>query len=313
MRQKGDAYEDIVEFIYRVLLRDYRYLTIERNVFVQTRLGPVEIDIYCRGEIAGHPISIAISCKDQKRKVDAPILRDFYQGLLETRASKGIIVSKSGFTAGAIKRAHEYAIDLRRASKITEATVADFAAVPIRIIQHTVTAIAPTFRAGPSSPKSIDIDNFLCGKTTEELLATGLMKSALKDLRQMEFMGVSKNFEAHGFNRELNVGEVLGIDPLWVRDTNGSKHIIKEAVLYLALDTKEHLKSLSSLEGAYLLEHHDANEVKIVVPASSVRNILSDSPAQAPTFALSPVAEIEAIFYDRSKYTRTMVELVRGA
>ena len=48
---------------------------------------------------------IAIECKDHKEKIDVQELESFITKLISIRASKGIMVSTSGFTGGALKLA----------------------------------------------------------------------------------------------------------------------------------------------------------------------------------------------------------------
>ena len=60
-----------------------------------------KIDVLTRHSDGVHQYRTAISCKNWNKKVGIPIVREFAQIVNEARFSKGVIVSKMGFTAPA--------------------------------------------------------------------------------------------------------------------------------------------------------------------------------------------------------------------
>lgn len=65
-----------------------------------------QVDVWVNTKIGGHfPISILVSCKHKKRKVDITQMGTFLDEVRSTSASTGVIYSSSGFSANALKKA----------------------------------------------------------------------------------------------------------------------------------------------------------------------------------------------------------------
>lgn len=66
-----------------------------------------QVDVWINAMFGNHiPISILISCKNHKRKLDITHIESFHAEVRSTAASTGIIYSSSGFTAPALKKAN---------------------------------------------------------------------------------------------------------------------------------------------------------------------------------------------------------------
>ena len=80
---------------------------IKSNVFLQGKLSGIkrEIDILIETQILGHSILIAIECKNWKTKLDVSHVGTFIDKLKDVGISKGVMVSKLGYSKGAHQRA----------------------------------------------------------------------------------------------------------------------------------------------------------------------------------------------------------------
>jgi hypothetical protein len=106
---KGRLVEEIVEKMHG-----------SSNVRVQRRmfLKPVgggrkrEIDVLLTSSIAGTPVSIAIECKNEAKKIGSPEIDTFVGKLQDVGipSNFGIYVSVNGYTGGAIERARKAGI-----------------------------------------------------------------------------------------------------------------------------------------------------------------------------------------------------------
>lgn len=64
-----------------------------------------QVDVWINAKLGGHfPLSILVSCKNHKRKLNVTHIESFAEEVLSTRASTGIIYSSSGFTRPAIAK-----------------------------------------------------------------------------------------------------------------------------------------------------------------------------------------------------------------
>ena len=97
-------YEELVKDIYQAL-GQANDVTIEcwgSSCKVEGPRGTFhQIDVLTRHSAGLHQYRTAISCKNWNKKVGIPIVREFVQIVDDARLSKGIIVSKMGFTAPA--------------------------------------------------------------------------------------------------------------------------------------------------------------------------------------------------------------------
>ena len=104
--------DDILWRDYEVLVKDiYQALGQARGVTIECWgssckvEGPPgtfhQIDVLTRHSDGLHQYRTAISCKNWNKKVGIPIVREFAQIVNDARLSKGIIVSKMGFTTPA--------------------------------------------------------------------------------------------------------------------------------------------------------------------------------------------------------------------
>ena len=97
-------YEELVKDIYQALGRA-NGVTIEcwgSSCKVEGPPGVFhQIDVLTRHGDGLHQYRTAISCKNWKSKVGLSIVRDFAQIVQDARLSKGVIVSKMGFTGPA--------------------------------------------------------------------------------------------------------------------------------------------------------------------------------------------------------------------
>src|SRR5215213_8551501 len=106
--RKGALVEVIVG-----MLHDLPGVKVERNV----RLPPVhgdssrsrEIDVLLTSYVAGYPVRIAVSCKNERAKVKPGAIGEFIDELDDVGIplQHGIFVCVNGYTSGALDRAKE--------------------------------------------------------------------------------------------------------------------------------------------------------------------------------------------------------------
>ena len=70
-----------------------------------------QVDVWINATFGNHiPISVLVSCKNMKRKLDITHIESFNAEVHSTAASTGVIYSSSGFTAPALKKATSYGL-----------------------------------------------------------------------------------------------------------------------------------------------------------------------------------------------------------
>lgn len=104
-RAKGDIVEEIAASMHQM-----PGITVERNVFLPAKDGSErerEIDVLLSSQVAGHPVRIAIECKNQKKPIGVGDISEFVGKLLDVGipSQHGIYISKSRYRSGAILHA----------------------------------------------------------------------------------------------------------------------------------------------------------------------------------------------------------------
>jgi hypothetical protein len=109
-RAKGDVVEEIAASMYQM-----PGVTVERNVFLPANDGSGrkrEIDVLLSSQVAGHPVRIAIECKNQKKPIGPGDISEFVGKLLDVDIPphQGIYISKSRYSSGASSQARSAGI-----------------------------------------------------------------------------------------------------------------------------------------------------------------------------------------------------------
>lgn len=107
---KWKQFEDLVAEIQRELTPEAK---VQTNLKRQGRRSQSlrQIDILIEMKIGQFDVSIVIDCKDYKKPVDIKEVEAFIPMIEDLSATKGAIISGSGFTQGAIQRARDAGVD----------------------------------------------------------------------------------------------------------------------------------------------------------------------------------------------------------
>ncbi|MEO3723468.1 restriction endonuclease [Pseudomonas syringae] len=111
-RNDGKAYEAMVFWVYTALCKDERLTSVERDVKVEGPDGLRQIDVLVKHEHAGVAYTTIIECRDYAGKLNVTHLDAFASKLVDVKASKGILVSRKGFSKTAVQKAGRLGIGL---------------------------------------------------------------------------------------------------------------------------------------------------------------------------------------------------------
>lgn len=140
-RKDGKEYESMVLWVYKSLCRDERLSSVEHDVRVAGPDGERQIDVLVRHVHAGIEYITAIECRDYSGKLSVKHVDEFASKIIDIKASKGVIVSRKGFSKTAIQKARRIGISLCSIDS-ADTTLKDMV-VEIPII---VKVIEPTIR-----------------------------------------------------------------------------------------------------------------------------------------------------------------------
>lgn len=136
MKVRGKKFERLIFEIESKLRKDGK-VNKEYDVRIRTENnGLRQVDVLITHEMNGLIFKTAIECKEYKRAVGLKDIDSFIFALKDIKASSGILVAKSGFTAECKKRAKEYNIALYNLSEIPHSPKEDGTESAINIFYY---------------------------------------------------------------------------------------------------------------------------------------------------------------------------------
>jgi hypothetical protein len=108
----GKDYEEMVLFVYRVLCGDSSFRDVRHNVKLDGPDGERQIDVLVIHDYANVRYTTIIECKDYRGKLNVTHVDAFASKLVDVKASKGILVSRNGFSKTACQKAKRLGIEL---------------------------------------------------------------------------------------------------------------------------------------------------------------------------------------------------------
>lgn len=136
-KKKGEEFEDFVFAIEKSLSKgQYK---VERDIHLNdANKSRRQIDVLITSELGRFKFQTAIECKDWKTKVDIPVIEGFISKLTSCSIEKGVVVSKLGFTPGAIEIAKKY-FNIELYSFVDQSQYFSQKQMEIKIIQENLT------------------------------------------------------------------------------------------------------------------------------------------------------------------------------
>ncbi|HEL4831692.1 restriction endonuclease [Stenotrophomonas sp. C4297] len=108
----GKAYESMVHFVYSSLCKDEKLTSVAMNVLLAGPDGDRQIDVLVKHTHAGIQYVTAIECRDYAAKLTVSHVDAFASVVTDIKASRGVLVSRKGFSKTAIQKANRLGIGL---------------------------------------------------------------------------------------------------------------------------------------------------------------------------------------------------------
>lgn len=107
MPKRSNAFQKLIFLVNQQLAKHGH--VVESPLLTDTVTGELrEVDVLIETSIAGYEIKLAIECIDRKRKADTPWIEGILQKHKNLPTDKLILVSRSGFSVAALKKAEFY-------------------------------------------------------------------------------------------------------------------------------------------------------------------------------------------------------------
>ncbi len=250
----GQEFELLTTSIFEKLSDNDLYQNVEHNVKLESIDGDLrQIDILITANVAGMELKTIVECKDYKSKISVGKIDALHSVMMDVRANKAVMVSKSGFSIGAIKKAKRLGISLYTAHEALSKDWEIDIEIPVIIEELIPVGIKPSMEA-----------SFRKGDSFH--------KDALFKVNDLDLI---EQFKVQWFKDEirpftLKNGEYYTVDlpdiapPYFIRDKFGSKIFLHDFKFTYQLETKSFFGYLNEQRDTQLLKNITDDQMNIL-------------------------------------------------
>jgi hypothetical protein len=133
---KWKRFEKIIHAMHQQLASAGAIVTADDRVTGCESKVLRQLDVTIRANVAGYSLFIVIECRDESRPIDVNGIGEFATKLHDVQANKGIIISTSGFTEGAVTMARARGITTRTYIDTESTDWRQDVAISVLVIRH---------------------------------------------------------------------------------------------------------------------------------------------------------------------------------
>lgn len=260
MVNSGKNFERLTEEIYNKLIRDRRFEKVERNVRIKGPDGDRQIDILLTASTMGLEIRTIVECRDHLRKVDVEYLDSVESKMRDVKANKAVIVSRAGFTSGALSKARRLNITLCTAHEASNPNWGIDVEVPV--VVHELAPISIQFDA---DFKEITTSDFTFYKDRFLINDLDIYSLIQEKWNNGQLGKLSINPIQEVFLSEIS-------PPFYIKDKNGDKIYFKEVKILLESKVTTYLGNLKEVGNTQLLKNITENTMTFFIDQAPIRN-----------------------------------------
>jgi hypothetical protein len=132
----GEKFEQLITEIFEALTRNNEFESISKNVQLPGPDGDREIDVLITGKVGPFSVNTIVECKDYKNKVNVMVVDALHSKMADVKANKAVLVTRNGFSRGAILKAKRLGISLCTANQASDETWKFEPQMPLLITEH---------------------------------------------------------------------------------------------------------------------------------------------------------------------------------
>jgi hypothetical protein len=133
---KWKRFEKIIHAMHQQLAPAEAIVTPDDKVMGCESQVLRQLDVTIRANVASYSLFIVIECRDESRPIDVNGIGEFATKLHDVKANKGILISTSGFTEGAVTMARARGITTRTYVDTENADWRADVAITVLVIRH---------------------------------------------------------------------------------------------------------------------------------------------------------------------------------
>lgn len=256
-RQKATDYEKVTAKIYEILSPGCR---VVQNDMIHGRESGMDrqIDVSIRSQIAGHDVLVIVQCKDFKSKVNVVRVGEFLSVIRDVGASKGVMVTSTGFTKGARTYAKSNGIDLCHIHDAETRNWSRVIEIPV-VIEKVTPTLSFNFKFTTDGNSPLNDDSPF----------------------KISDIDVLKHFSEKWNNGKIDLSVNksvfdLGVEAFFFRDANGKKIDIKELQINVSLEKSAFWCYFSQLPHSKAVENTSTGQMNLIISEKDFENVSSN-------------------------------------
>lgn len=256
--ESGKALESLAAEVFSILCARPGLDEVVKDVLLDGADRPRQIDVAVRTRLGPVESLTVIECKDHRRKVDVTTVDAWHSVMADVGANKGVIVTRSGFSGTARKKAKRLGISLLVADHLSnlKSEVAEVA-VHVRELRQT----AMNFRAPIYLEGGTTIDKRAFLSINDRDLIAMMRDSLLSDPDTYERIGGQHIWVPTDLTK-----------PYFIRDIDGNPLTFDEMEVTYTLTEQRYFGYLSDVDSVIYLHDVTSDDRTILVSEDILAN-----------------------------------------
>lgn len=242
----GKALEQLLVVIQEYLKDSPDTIVVPNAIFLDHSGIKREIDVFVQTKVHSGNIGIAFECKDYKKKVDVAVVEAFNSKCNDIQEiHKGIIVSSNGFTAGAQNKAQFYGIDLFQLGAVPLQEI--FNPFDLFYAQCWV-EMALEYRVvleDDDTSSHFTGNGVYSVEYDKEVDMISYLAKTLRIYMPSLIPSIHNRLHAKGITVDNVPLSIRPLDKLYIKDTIGNKHNIKELLVTIRVTLNTQLQDIA--------------------------------------------------------------------
>lgn len=251
---RGKEFELLTKSIFEKLSENSKFESVEHNVKLEGKDGPRQIDVLISAKVAGMELKTIIECKDYKSKISVGKIDALHSVMQDVNANKAVLVSKSGFSSTAMKKAKRLGISLYTAHEALKSSWTIDIEYPVTVKEITPIKVIPKFQA-----------NFERGDTFHKDSVYQINDMNVIDEFQKQWVATFDNDSVYEPGKHYDITVDTIKPPHYIRTSNGDKHYISDLSISFMVEVECFSGYLNEQENTQVLQDVLENETKVFV------------------------------------------------
>ena len=254
-QNNGIGYEEMVWMVYRTLCGEETFSNVQHNVKLQGPDGERQIDVLVTHEHANVKYLTVVECKDYRGKLNVTHIDAFASKLTDVKASKGILVSRNGFSKTAIQKAKRVGIELcivDSAEKLLKELVKE---VPVVLaVIHSIRLSTQVF-FGNQTDQAIQIEKRNFATINDRPLRELLFEELQEGQIPIPFQSCEIPWSPTGLK-----------PPFFIRDSSGNALEIEWFKVVASINIEFYVGKAADFPDFVTHIQHDDEKARVIVP-----------------------------------------------